>query len=154
VFQKYNVPCAEAAYVTGYRERNVWQLLLPLLRWVMCVCVCVCVGWAGRQWAGGVCSCPLRRCVPGQQCEMWAGPLRRWRSLPRAASSLSSSFLNSTAIIPITRRSKLSPLSSFELKLRLSTLWAKCSFHKKCVRKAKPCWSRFCWLCSLSSLFI
>lgn len=50
----------------------------------------------------GLTVCDPVAALPGQQCEMWAGSQQRWRSLPHAVSSLSSSFLNSTAIIPIT----------------------------------------------------
>lgn len=59
-------------------------------------------GWQPMDWRFLV---PAPLCRRGSRCldsvcEMWAGWLQRWRSLPHAVSSLSSSFLNSAAIIP------------------------------------------------------
>lgn len=87
-----------------YRGR---MQLLPPFRWKQCCVKCLMVwGWQPVHRRGltlpSVSPWPA---APGRQSEMWAGLLQRWRSLPLTASSLSSSFLNSTAIIPITAAS-------------------------------------------------
>lgn len=114
------------AYVTGSAAigRGVYSKY-HFLCWQLCCLMCW-MGWGWQpvdRWCLILASLSLQPAVHEQQCEMWAGLLlRRWRSLPCAVSSLSSSFLNSTAIIPIT-----SVLGCHHCVLiqQLSPMWAK-----------------------------
>lgn len=75
---------------------------------------------------------------------MWAGLLQRWRSLPHTVSSLSSSFLNSTVIIPNTTVTTAFSVTLTKEQRIVIILEVFISQNDACVLAAAVYMSSFC----------